>query len=80
MEVELDSKIFVDALTTTQQSDDSDQPVSPLMDDCRFLATRFNHIQFKHRFYEAKECANRLALKGVMQIDDFIVYDHPPWR
>ena len=78
VEVELDVTIFVDALTTTQQSDDSDQPVSPLMDDCRFLATRFNHIQFKHCSHKANQCANGLAVKGVTQIDDFFVYDDPP--
>ena len=75
VEVELDAKIIVDALTTTQQSD---QPVSPLVDDCRFLATRFNHIQFKHCYREANKCANGLARKGVTQIDDFFVYDNPP--
>ena len=75
VEVELDAKIIVDALTTTQQSD---QPVSPLMDDCRSLATRFNHIQFKHCYCEANKCAIGLARKGVTQIDDFFVYDNPP--
>ena len=75
VEVELDAKIIVDALTTTQQSD---QPVSPLMDDYRSLATRFNHIQFKHCYREANKCAIGLARKGVTQIDDFFVYDNPP--
>ena len=75
VEVELDAKIIVDALTTAQQSD---QPVSPLVDDCRFLATRFNHIQFKHCYREANKCAIGLARKGVTQIDDFFVYDNPP--
>ncbi|KAL4597620.1 hypothetical protein ACB092_11G002700 [Castanea dentata] len=73
VEVELDTKIFVDALATTQQSD---QPVSPLMDDCRLLATRFNHIQFKHCWHY-NNCADGLARKGVTQIDDFVVYDNP---
>ena len=75
VEVELDAKIIVDALTTTQQSD---QPLSPLMDDCRSLATRFNHIQFKHCYREANKCAIGLARKGVTQINDFFVYDNPP--
>ena len=75
VEVELDAKIIEYALTTTQQSD---QPLYPLMDDCRFLATRFNHIQFKHCYCKANKCANGLARKGVTQIDDFFVYDKPP--
>ena len=62
VEVELDAKIIVDALNATQQSD---QPVSPLMDDFRLLATRFNHIQFKHCYREANKCADGLARKGV---------------
>ena len=75
VEVELDAKIIVDALTTTQQSD---QLVSPLMDDCRFLATRFNHIQFKHCYREANKCTDGLTRKGITQIDDFLVYEYPP--
>ena len=62
VEVELDAKIIVDALNATQQSD---QPVSPLMDDFRLLATRFNHIQFKHCYREANKCTDGLARKGV---------------
>ena len=73
--VELDLEIIVDALTTTQQLD---QPVSLLMGDCRSMATRFNHIQFKHCYHERNKCANGLARKGVTQIDDFFVYDNPP--
>ena len=73
--VELDLEIIVDALTTTQQLD---QPVSLLMGDCRSMATRFNHIQFKHCYRERNKCANGLARKGVTQIDDFFVYDNPP--
>ena len=75
VEVELDAKIIVDALTTTQQSD---QLVSPLIDDCRFLATRFNHIQFKHCYHEANKCTDGLTRKGITQIDDFFIYDNPP--
>lgn len=62
VEVELDVKIIVGALTTTQQSD---HPLSPLMDDCRYLATRFNHIQFKHCYREANKCVDGIARKGV---------------
>ena len=62
VEVELDAKIIVDPLTATQRSD---HPLSPLMDDCRYLATRFYHIQFKHCYHEANKCTNGLARKGV---------------
>ena len=75
MEVELDAKVIVDALTTNQHVD---LPLSPLMDDCKFLATRFNHIQFKHCYRESNKCANGLARKGATQTNDFLVYDNPP--
>ena len=69
VEVELDAKVIVDALTTNQHVD---LPSSPLMDDCKFLATRF-----KHCYRESNKCANGLARKGATQTDDFLVYDNP---
>ena len=75
VEVELDAKVIVDALSTNQHVD---LPSSPLMDDCKFLATRFNHIQFKHCYCESNKCADGLARIGATQTDDFLVYDNPP--
>ena len=52
--------------------------MSPLLDDCRMLATRFRRICFKHCYREANRCADKLASLGASQSLDFIVLQSPP--
>ena len=52
--------------------------MSPLLDDCRMLATRFRRICFKHCYREANRCADKLAGLGARQSLDFIVFQSPP--
>ena len=50
---------------------------SPILDDCRQLASMFAQIQFKHCFKEADRCGDRLARIGTLQDRDFILYESP---
>ena len=45
--VELDAKSIVDALGNSEYVNNV---ISPILDDCRLLASRFHQIQFKHCF------------------------------
>ena len=75
VEVELDAKIVINALTNPHLTYLND---SPLMEDCRQLAHRFNQIRFKHCYCEAKMCADGLAKKGASQVVDFFIFNSPP--
>lgn len=48
------------------------------MDESRQLATRFNHICFKHYYREANRCADGLAEKGATQSADFVLSNSRP--
>ena len=75
MEVDLDAKCIIDALSSPTHSNVNQ---STLLDDCRQLSTRFRHIRFNHCYREANRCVNGLARKGVAQSDDFILFNSPP--
>ena len=75
VEVELDTKIVVDVLTSSHLPNLNQ---SLLMDECRQLATRFNRIRFKHCYCEANRCVDGLVRKGATQIADFVLFDSPP--
>lgn len=74
VEVELDAKIIVDALTNPLLTNVSQ---SSLLDDCRKLSTSFSHICFTHCYCEANRCMDGLAKKGATQRDDFILFNSP---
>ena len=75
LEVEVDAKAILDALLNP---DYVNHIVSPLLDDCRTLATRFRRIYFKHCYREANVCADKLAGIGANQSLDFLVLQNPP--
>ena len=52
--------------------------ISPLLDDCRHLAARFQHIRFNHCYRQANHCANLLARMGAIQVPYFLSFSSPP--
>ena len=75
VEVELDAKAVVDMLANPLYSNNA---ISPLLEDCRFLISKIPHVKIKHCYREANRCADNLARMGANQILDFILYDDPP--
>ncbi|KAK9990934.1 hypothetical protein SO802_025919 [Lithocarpus litseifolius] len=75
VEVELDAKAIIDILLKPSQSNSF---ISPLLDDCRQLASQIPRIQFKHCYREANRCADHLARKGTKLIAVFSLFDNPP--
>ena len=61
LEVEIDAKAILDALLNPEYVNNI---VSPLLDDCRMLTTRFHRIYFKHCYREANQYADKLAGLG----------------
>lgn len=52
--------------------------ISPVLDDCRQLASRFQQIQFNHCYRQENWCADMLARIGAEQESDFILFSSPP--
>ena len=75
IEVEIDAKAILDAFLNPEYVNSI---VSPILDDCRSLITRFRRICFKHCYQEANRCADKLARIGASQSLEFIVFQSPP--
>ena len=75
MEVELDAKCVVNALSSPNQSNANQYA---LLDDCRQLSNKFKLIHFNHCYREANQCTDGIARKGDAQSDDFILFNSPP--
>ena len=73
--VELDAKAIVDIF---HKSDYENDVVSPILDDCRQLISRFHRIQFKHYFCQAHCCADMLARMADDKNLNFISFERPP--
>ena len=73
--VELDAKMVVDVF---KNSDHVNYIISPILDDCRHLASRFHQIQFSHCYRQANRCADMLARIGADQEAEFILFSSPP--
>ena len=56
--IEIDAKVIVDVL---QNSDYVNHIVSPILDNCRNLMTRFQQVQVKHCYRHANHCADLMA-------------------
>lgn len=56
--VELDARAVVDAFSNNQYVNNI---ISPILDDCRLLSSRFSRIQFKHCYREGNRVADTLA-------------------
>ena len=75
LKVEINARAILNALLNPEYVNNI---VSPLLDDCRMLATRFHRICFRHCYREANRCADKLASLGASQSLDFIVFQSPP--
>lgn len=72
--VELDAKAIVDVLGKSQYVN---YVISPILDDCRLLASCFHRIQFQHCYGQANQCVDNLARSSASQDLDFMLYDSP---
>ncbi|KAL0016773.1 hypothetical protein SO802_003842 [Lithocarpus litseifolius] len=73
--IELDAKAIVDLLANP---DYSNNVISPLVDDCRFLMAQLLRVQVRHYFQKANRCANALARLRSEQSSDFLLFNCPP--
>ena len=73
--VELDARTIVDAISNDQYVNNV---ISPILDDCRWLISRFHRILFKHCYWEANHYADSLARMSINQEIDFVSYESPP--
>lgn len=73
--VEMDAQAVVEVFKNAAYVNNA---ISPLLDDCRYLATRFQRIQFTHCYRQANRCADILARMGAIQDVDFISFSSPP--
>ena len=69
--VEIDAKVVVDVF---QNSDHVNHIISPILDDCTHLMTRFQQVQIKHCYCQANRCADLMARLGVDQELDYIMF------
>ena len=74
LEVEMDAKSIVDVVGNPNYANNI---ISPILDDCRILITKFHQICIKHCFRQANQCANGLAKKSLRMAADFLIYDSP---
>jgi len=73
--VELDARSIVDAISNDQYVNNV---ISPILDNCRWLISRFHRILFKHCYREANRCADSLARMSISQEAEFVSYESPP--
>lgn len=74
LEVELDAKVVVDLVLSKSISN---RAYSSLLNDCRYLLSKFQQVQVNHVFREANRCAHGLAKRGRTQLVDFVVLNEP---
>ena len=73
--VEIDAKAIVDAL---QNADYVNNGISPILDDCRLLMTRFSRLRVKHCYREANKVADNLARMKISNNPELIYFQSPP--
>ena len=71
----MDAKSIVDVVGNSEYVNNI---ISPILDDCRCLMTKFQQIRIKHYFQQANQCVDGLARKSLRMITDFLIYDSPP--
>ena len=72
LKVEMDAKSIVDVVGNSEYVNNI---ISPILDDCRCLMTRFQQIRSKYCFRQANQCANGLTRKSLRMTADFLIYD-----
>ena len=73
--VEMDAQAVVAVL---RNNDYVNNVISPILDDCKQLAARFQRIRFNHCYRQANRCADLLARMGAHQETEFISFANPP--
>ena len=73
--VELDAKVVVSLITSTGGAN---KPYLPLLNDCRYLLSRFLQTRVVHVFREGNRCVDALARLGSCMAKEFLVFDNPP--
>ena len=71
----MDAKTIVDVVGNL---DYVNNIISPILDDCRLLTSKFQHVRFKHCFRQANQCTDGLAKKSLRMSADFLSYDSSP--
>ena len=72
--VEMDAKALVDDFSNQTNSN---VIISPLMKDCRQLASQIPQVSFRHVYRETNRCADQLAKLGSSMEIDFVVFSSP---
>ena len=75
IEIEIDAKSIVDLLNNPKATNNV---VSPLVDDCRYLISQHSWVRIKQCFKETNRCAVALARLNSNQAYDFCVFSSPP--
>ena len=75
LEVELDAKVVVDLVLSNSVTN---RDYSSLLNDCRYLLSRFQQTKVNHTYREANRPADGLANEGCMQQEDFVILFNPP--
>ena len=52
--------------------------ISPILDDCKLLSSRFSRIQFKHCYREGNRVADTLAKISYSHEADCMAFNSPP--
>lgn len=48
--------------------------LSLILDDCKHLMSRFDHVQVNHIYHQANSCADALARMGAKQDSSFLFF------
>ena len=73
--VELDAKVVVDIFHNANYKNII---VSPILDECRHLMSKFDQVQVNHIYRQDNCCANALARMGAEQDISFLSLSCPP--
>ena len=73
--LELDAMVVVGLIKSNVATNKS---YAPLLNDCRYLLTRFIQVQVVHGYREGNRCVDALAKWGSNMLEAFVVFDRPP--
>ena len=74
--MELDAKVIVELLNGAECPN---QSYSLLLNDCRSLIARLVQVRVGHVYREVNQCADFLAKRGCSMMENFVVFDFPPF-
>ena len=74
LEVEMDAKSIIDVIGSPNYVNNI---ISPILDDCRLLITKFHQVRIKHCFLQTNQCADGLAKKSLRMAGELLIYDNP---